>query len=100
MEAFGTDYTVHNLPLLLLSGLDVRDRSHSDASPPKQALLHEGGFRLRNDLPPLDSPLAESLRDVFQNHDGSEALWRLQSPSPSNLKLFRIKYVGRVGQAP
>ena len=99
MDAFGPDYTVHNLPLLLLSGLDSRDRSHSDVPPAQRTLLHEGGFRLKIDLPPLDSPTAQALREAFLDHDGSKAPWRSQSPS-STEKLFRIKTVGRVGQTP
>ena len=99
MEAFGVDYTVHNLPLLLLSGLDSRDRSHSDIAPTKRSPLHEGGFRVRTDLPPLDGPLAQSLRDAFLTHDGSRAPWRAQSASSNPVKHFKIKTVGRVGQA-
>jgi hypothetical protein len=100
MDAFGTDYIVHNLPLLILSGLDSRDRSQSDVSSSKQHLLQEGGFRLKTDLPPLNDPIADALRNAFLSHDGSEALWRVQSPSSTPLKLFKIKTVGRVGQTP
>ena len=100
MEAFGEDYTVHSLPLLILSGLDSRDRSRSDASPAQQNLLHDGGFRLKTDLPPLDTPVAQTLREAFLSHDGSIAPWRVQPPLPNVAKLFKIKTVGRVGQTP
>jgi hypothetical protein len=100
MDAFGTDYVVHNLPLLVLSGLDSRDRSQSDASAPKRALLQEGGFRLKIDLPPLASPTADALRNALLTHDGSEAPWRAPSPSSGPSKLFKIRTVARVGQTP
>lgn len=100
MDSFGTDYVIHNLPLLILSGLDSRNRSHSDVTSLKQQLLHEGGFRIKTDLPTLESPIADSLRTAFLNHDGSDTLWRAQSPSATPLKLFKIKTVGRVGQTP
>jgi hypothetical protein len=99
MEAFGTDYVSHNLPLLILSGLGTRNRSQSDVPTPQRTLLHEGGFRLKVDLPPIENSLAEALRDAFLAHDGSDALWRSQSPSSSQAKLFKIQTVGRVGQA-
>ena len=100
MEAFGADYAVHNLPLLILSGLDSGDGAHSDAYPAKQTLLHEGGFRLRTDLPPLDNPVAQTLREAFLRHDGCQAPWRAQPPSSTAANLFKIRTVGRVVRFP
>lgn len=100
MNAFGIDYIVHNLPLIILSGLDSRDRSHSDVSTSKQQYLQEGGFRIKSDLPGLESPIADSLRTAFLAYDGSHTLWRPQPAFSPSLKLFKIKTVGRVGQTP
>ena len=100
MDAFGDDYVVHNLPLLLLSGLEGRQHARSDASPTAASPLHEGGFRVKTDLPTLDSPDATRLRDTFLAHDGSQAVWKAQSPSSTQAKGFKIRNIGRVGQAP
>ena len=100
MEAFGEDYTVRNRPLLILSGLDSRDRSPSDTTPAQQTFLHDGGFRVRTDLSPLDTPTAHTLREALLGQDGSQTPWRTLSPSSNAAKLFTVKTVGRVGQTP
>lgn len=100
MDAFGDDYVVHNLPLLLLSGLEGRQHARSDVSQSAASPLYEGGFRVRTDLPPLDSSDAVRLRDTFLAQDGTQGVWKAQSPSSTQGKGFRVRSIGRVGQAP
>ncbi|ETN36635.1 uncharacterized protein HMPREF1541_08913 [Cyphellophora europaea CBS 101466] len=89
MDAFGDDYIAHNLPLLFLSGLgssnSTRDPGHRHPAP-------EGGFRVRTDLPPLESDLANVVKDAFLQHDGSLAPWRTP---PVSSRFFAIRNVGR-----
>lgn len=100
MEAFGDDYTVHNLPLLLLSGVERRPRAHSSGSQRSQPLLHEGGFRVRTDLPPVDSDIAAELLEAFLAQDGSEAPWKAQASAATQTRWSRMRCTGRVGQTP
>ena len=100
MDAFGDDYVVHNLPLLLLSGLEGRQHARSDVSQPGASPLYEGGFRVKTDLPPLDSPDAVRLRETFLAQDGTQGAWKAQSASSTQTKGFKIKSIGRVGQVP
>lgn len=99
MNGYPADYVYHNLPLILLSGLEPQpppDRETSHSSPP---VLQEGGFRLRVDLPILESRLASELLHTFLQHDASEEPWH---PAAADVQgksgVWRIRSVGRVGQ--
>ena len=98
MEAFGDDYVAHNLPLILLSGLGELSRDQDPDSAPAARTLHDGGFRVKVDLPVLQGNLAQYIRNAFQSHDGSDAAWRMQTPPSSQSRLFKVRSVGRVGQ--
>jgi hypothetical protein len=100
MEVYPDDYVVHNLPLIVLSGLP----SESDASKitPEQLRnpLIEGGFRIRTDVAPLTGSPAETLLQAFLAADSSDTPWnsRATSGKIDNGGSFRINSVGRVGQ--
>ena len=98
MEAFGDDYVAHNLPLILLSGLGDLPLDQDTDSVSATKILHDGGFRIKVDLPVLQGNLAQHIRNAFQSHDGSHAAWRMQTPPSSQSKVFRVRSVGRVGQ--
>ncbi|KPI36621.1 uncharacterized protein AB675_10053 [Cyphellophora attinorum] len=88
MNVFGEDYVSHNLPLIFVSGL------REDAGSTKQTARQpqEGGFRIRTDLPAIETALAESVSKAIYRFDGSEAPWRTVSPPT---KLFAVRNVGR-----
>lgn len=91
MDAFGHENIVHNLPLLYVSGLGA---STDDQDANKRQQPQEGGFRIRTDLPPIETELATVVRDAILDHDGSAASW---GASSAQSKLFTIRNVGRVG---
>lgn len=97
MEAYPKDYITHNLPLILLSGLgEVNEDPSQTTSYP---LLHENGFRITSDLPPVTGSNAEQLRQTFLDADASKARWngRHDKERPYSIG-FRVKEAGRVGQ--
>jgi trafficking protein particle complex subunit 11 len=102
MEAYPKDYVEHNLPLIVLSGLQAQSDISKDA--PEQSLnpLLEGGFRIRTDAVPLTGSTAESILRAFLAADSSGASWngRATPSKTENGVSFRIKSVGRVGQTP
>lgn len=98
MDRFPEDYYLHNLPLILLSGLDAEN--HNDIDPSRKAhnLLQEGGFRIRIDAPLIHGDVAKHLQDAFRDQDASNLSWHSQSLAARNGRLFKITSVGRVGQ--
>jgi hypothetical protein len=98
MDRFPEDYYLHNLPLLLLSGLDAEN--HNDIDPSRKAhnLLQEGGFRIRIDAPLIQGDVARQLQESFREQDASSLPWHAQSLASSNGKVFKITSVGRVRQ--
>lgn len=98
MDRFPEDYYLHNLPLLLLSGLGAEN--HNDIDPSRKAhnLLQEGGFRIKIDAPLVQGDIAQQLLEAFREHDASNLPWHGQSLASRNGKVFKITSVGRVGQ--
>lgn len=101
MDAYPEDYVNHNLPLVLLSGLEAgaEDDSHASANYP---LLAEKGPKVFSDFPPLSGAVAEDLRRVLLEADGNHMAWK-SSPlsssgnnSSSQHMRYRIKSAGRV----
>lgn len=100
MEAYPSDYVVHNLPLILLSGLEP-NKVETPIGETTQEFLGDGGFRLRADLAPLYHPLTKDLRATLLSYDRSDAPWRsLSTGKTEQAQAFKIRSVGRVGQAP
>lgn len=98
MDRFPSDYVLHNLPLLLLSGLDTGNPLEPNLSSKTQTFLFEGGFRIRVDVPIVHGPLAKQLLQTFLDHDASDIPWHSHSSTSGNGIVFRIASVGRVGQ--
>lgn len=100
MESYPADYVVHNLPLVLLSGLEP-DKAETPTGEATQEYLAEGGFRVRAELAPLRHPQIKDLRAALLSYDGSNAPWRVQpADKTEQAHAFKIRSVGRVGQAP
>lgn len=97
MDAYPEDYVNHNLPLILLSGLEagVEDNNGSSVDYP---LLAETGPRVFSDFPPLSGAVAEELRSALLEEDGSQKSWRsTASPNGTALQIrYKIKSIGRV----
>ncbi len=98
MNAYPDDYVFHNLPLLVLSGLDDGSQSEPATNSRTHAFLQEGGFRIKTDIPAVKSPLAEQLLRSFRRQDASTISWHSRSVTARNGKVFKISNVGRVGQ--
>jgi hypothetical protein len=98
MDRFPQDYVLHNLPLLVLSGLNTRSPNEPDPLGKPNGFLHEGGFRIKTDAPAVSGPLAEQLLLSFEDQDASNIPWHSQSFASRNGRVFKIATVGRVGQ--
>ena len=100
MNAFPSDYVVHNLPLLLFSGLEPDSNKEHAAVDHSKVLLQEGGFRIKTDAPPVSGDVADTLRDTLLQSDASLANWNGRAISAKEYGGgYRIRSAGRVGQA-
>lgn len=100
MNAFPEDYVVHNLPLIVLSGLeDEQDDTNSGGR--ARNLLSEGGFRIKTDLPPVKGQTAQFLLRALLDYDSSERPLHGRGLAQTDQHaVFRIQSAGRVGQRP
>lgn len=99
MDAYPEDYVNHNLPLVLLSGLEAEDEDNPEVSI-NYPLIQEKGPKIFSDFPPLGGAVAEDLRRALLEQDGSQMPWKSRvningNPSASNIG-FKIKSIGRV----
>lgn len=101
MEAYPEDYVNHNLPLVLLSGLEAGDDTEANSGYP---LLAEKGTHIFSDFPPLSGGVAEELRSLFLQEDGTHMPWKSRVNVSGNTATanigYRIKSSGRVGPSP
>ncbi len=101
MELYPDDYVEHNLPLVILSGLGGEPDTFEETSERSRSLLLEGGFRIKAGAAPVTGSTANELLQAFLSRDSSNVSWNSRATSASdNVGNFRIKRVGRVGQAP
>lgn len=96
MDAYPEDYVNHNLPLVLLSGLEAGVEDGHGA--PVDYPLTETGPKIFSDFPPLSGAVAEELRSALLEEDGSERPWRSTATPNATAPLIRykIKSTGRV----
>jgi hypothetical protein len=102
MEAYPKDFVEHNLPLIILSGLQAQSDLSKDVPDRSRNPLLDGGFWIRTDAAPVTGPTAERLFRAFLSADSSDTPWNSQA-TPKRTDIggsFRIKSVGRVGQTP
>jgi len=98
MEAYPPEYVSHNLPLILLSGLEAPEESALVA--PSVGLLEDGGRTITSDQPLVTGERAQHLLREFSNADGTKAAWNSRPGRLSgDLVGFKFRAVGRVGQA-
>lgn len=99
MDAYPEDYVKHNLPLVLLSGLEA-DSEDGSSSSVEYPLIHERGHKIFSDFPVLSGAVAEDLRSVLLENDGSSMPWRAGLGTNGNSAAphiaYRIKSTGRV----
>jgi trafficking protein particle complex subunit 11 len=96
MDAYPAAYVEHNLPFVLLFGLDKKDEVHGDAQ--EQALLQSGGFVVKSDLPPVSGERAHQLVKELLKADGAGRTWASKSgPNQGSPLGFRLQRTGRVG---
>jgi len=85
MDGYPTAYVAHNLPLLVVSGLEPLESSGT---------VENGGIKISSELPCVETEEAQALLKHFKNSDGSELAWNSRVHSGRNK--FRVKTVGRV----
>lgn len=97
MQAYPIQYTEHNLPLVVLSGLgEQQDEATTGVSISRQ----ESGTKLTCSSPECDGERAKSLLQQFLRLDGRDAAWNAQALSgPSGALKYYMKAIGRVGTA-
>ena|SRR5438034_8963810 len=103
MDEYPSDYVVHNLPLILISGLGSEPETQKPIEPGdlEYPLLRENGIQIFSDIPALTGSVANQLLDVLLREDASGAPWNSRSDGERAGGIgFRVKRVGRVGQHP
>jgi len=89
MDDLPTEYTEHDLPLLVLSGL-----GHDGGSNVKNI----GGTRLAIQTPECEGERAINLRQQFVARGGSGSAWNASAlPGPNGSLKYHMQPVGRVG---
>lgn len=89
MEGYPLGTLDHNVPLLVVSGLDNNSSKPLLSDP----LLRERGVLVRSELPPVDGREAKAILRHIQEADASNLPWNRESP---NKYKFKIKTIGRV----
>jgi len=89
MDGYAPAYVAHNVPLLVVSGLD--------SAPQDKPKAPEGAIRIASEIPPVESEDAQVLLRHFKDSDAGELAWNAREYSGRNK--FRVKTVGRVVSA-
>jgi trafficking protein particle complex subunit 11 len=98
MEAYPAHYTAHNLPLVVLSGLGS-ESSHDSLSPEEQDFTRDG-IIISSESPLLEEETEARLLQEFRKFDGTDKPWNGRiDKARGELIGFKVKAVGRVGQA-
>lgn len=99
MDAYPEDYVAHNLPFVLLSGLEASSDDDLQCVRADYPLLRERGVKIYSDFPPLTGSVAEELRRVLLEENAFRAPWDTSEDahaSSSRIE-YKIRSVGRVG---
>ncbi|KAJ5957822.1 hypothetical protein N7501_012101 [Penicillium viridicatum] len=103
MDAYPEDYVNHNLPLILLSGLEADPENDTETSS-SYPLLLEKGTHIFSDFPPLSGAVAEELRSLLLEEDSSQMPWKSRVTVSGNTTIanigYRIKSSGRSCRLP
>ncbi|KAI1535745.1 hypothetical protein PtrSN002B_007105 [Pyrenophora tritici-repentis] len=96
MEAYPSDFVVHNLPFIVLSGL-ATNKELDPPRPVQDVLPGRAVTNISSDIPPVTSERASELLHEFLSADGTNAPWNGRSFSRRGITHgFRIRSVGRV----
>lgn len=96
MEAYPEILVSHNLPFVLLSGLELSGDTHADAS--ESSVAAGIGIKITARSPICTGQAAQHLRDEFVKTDGSHRPWNTGDDTEATKALtFKIRTVGRVG---
>ncbi|WEW55669.1 hypothetical protein PRK78_001102 [Emydomyces testavorans] len=103
MDAYPLDYVDHNLPLVLLSGLEPNGQRAQDlpSSDTTSSALKDHGIQIFSDFPPLVDVTAEKLLAELLAEDASDAPWNARTYGGKAGGVgFRVKQVGRTFTLP
>lgn len=93
-EGYPVDYVTHNLPLIVLSGLQATDGPDESTLPQK---YQEGSLKINSELPEITGPKAEQLIESFRQYEKSDDVWTNRAVvEGSSVTGFKFKVVGRV----
>ena len=97
MDGYPTHYVAHNLPFVILFGLDSTDIKPQDELEKSYPLLQEKGIYISSDLPNVSGSAAEDLLNCFHDFDAKDAAWNSR-PGKGKLGTMGYTYraVGRV----
>ena len=99
MEAYPTEYVLHNLPFIVLSGLDTTTGELEPLPPIHQVLPGRATTTINSEIPPVTGDRAHRLLQEFLSADGTNAPWNSREGHRRDNTLgFRLRTVGRVGQ--
>lgn len=94
MDAYPFEYTRHNLPLVLLFGLEDQQQPHVE--PQDLELLQRGGFVIKSDLPPVTGQRVQQLTEELHRCSGDDKPWHSRAVNDQNSYYgFRIRSTGR-----
>ncbi|KIV98698.1 uncharacterized protein PV09_09526 [Verruconis gallopava] len=92
-EGYPADYVTHNVPFVVLSGLQT-DEEGDGAEVPLS--FRDGALRIRCELPPVTGVQAKQVLDTFRKFERRNDQW---DPRPvlsgSNVMGFKFRSVGR-----
>lgn len=89
MDDLPKEYTEHNLPLFVLSGL-----GHEN----DLGVQRSSGTRLAIQSPECEGERASNLRQQFIARDGSVSAWNASTlPGPNGSMKYHMQTIGRVG---
>ncbi|KAE8145906.1 Gryzun, putative trafficking through golgi-domain-containing protein [Aspergillus avenaceus] len=102
MDAYPEDYVVHNLPFILLSGLEPTSEDDFEPKRTDYPLFYERGVKIYSDFPPLSGATAEELRKILLEEDASRLPWEIRKHISADLSGvgYKIKSVGRSYRLP
>lgn len=96
MDAYPEDYVAHNLPFVLLSGLETETKDEPESV--DYPLLREKGPKIYSDFPPVGGMTAEELRRTLLDEDASQLPWNSRDEMDASLGVgYKVKSIGRVG---
>lgn len=95
MDELPDDYTAHNLPLVLLSGLG-QDGSPDGVS--SQDMRQQSGTSINMQSAGCEGDRARELRQQLLLQDGSDQAWNAKSlAGPTGSMKYAMRPIGRVG---